>query len=108
MSRRAGQLRHPWTYAPETWPGGPFDVPSGSWKHAGVALEAASSLAVVVRARRRELDLSRRELGKRAGVSAQTVSALEGGRVWPDLVTLAGLAGLAVALELDLPELLRR
>ncbi len=63
----------------------------------------AARVARNVRRRRRDADLSRRGLAIRAGLSEQTVGAVERGAVWPDLVTLAGLAA---ALGADVRDLL--
>lgn len=102
MSRRSGALERPWTHGPATWPEGPFDVSTADWPHARAAVETAARIAGRAEQRRRELGYSRREVGKRAGLSVQTVGNVEQGTVWPDLVTLVGIA---VALDMDLSEL---
>lgn len=90
MARRRTRLAAPWQYATGTWPEGPYD--GGDWEHTAAAVELAANLARAVRRRRLELQLSRAQVAARAGLSVQTVAAVEGGRTWPDLVTLTGLA----------------
>lgn len=104
MSRRRGGVGHPWEHAPTTWPHGPFQPPAGTeWPHAEAAAGYAAAAARAVRTRRRDREWSRTHLAGRAGVSVQTVSAVERGAVWPDLVTLTGLAE---ALEVSVQTLL--
>lgn len=54
---------------------------------------AASHLENVLMQRRRECGLSQQELAQRAGVSRQTINALERGRYEPRLALALRLAG---------------
>jgi transcriptional regulator with XRE-family HTH domain len=64
--------------------------------------EAMGELGAKIRARRRQLGLSLRELGKRAGLSAAFLSLVERGQAKP---ALSSLVSLAKALEVS-PEFL--
>lgn len=79
-------------------PRGPFKAPeSGGWVHAEAAAQVAGRAAANLRSLRGTQGLSTAEVAERAGVSPQTVTAVEGGRVWPDIATLTALA-LAVGV----------
>src|SRR2546423_9644934 len=69
-----------------------------------IALAEPLQIGPRVRALREAMDLSLRELGDRAGVSAPMLSQVERGETSP---TLAVAAKIAAGLELSLSQLLR-
>lgn len=69
---------------------------------APVALTPGLAVQQAIQIKRTQLGLSKRELGRRCGLSAAYVSALEAGNLNPSLRTFAKLA---VGLRLTPPEI---
>jgi ribosome-binding protein aMBF1 (putative translation factor) len=89
MASKIQPPRKPWEYAPTTWPDGPFatDDPTEL-----ALVEAVARVAIDVRERREQEQLSRAALARRAGVSAHVIGNIESGSTWPEFIVLAAVA----------------